>query len=301
MRQTFSTLIKDFTDNLDIRPNSRDLYRRNLNAFAKWVVCSGRNIKALKRADILAYKNDLTNQCKSENTIESRLTTLRLFYDWCETIGEHENIAAAIRVRRKERSYRKGHLSAVQVTHLLNSIDQSSIKGLRDFAIINLMLRSGFRCVEVSRLRVCDIHRNDSGCYAMIQRKGANDRNKRIGLTEKILNPVFDYLQYRGVEDESESVFMSHGYNGEKPITAKGIGVIVTKHLKSAGLYSKTITAHSLRHTAAVLMILNQVPIKEVQVMLGHRSTETTEIYLKSVEDEMRLINPAARALDNIF
>lgn len=301
MNTQFKALVEDFVNSLDIRPNSRELYKRNISLFSKWVVQTGRDIRTLKRADVLAYKSHLTDGCKSENTIDSRLTVLRLFYEWCETMGEHENIAAGIRVRRKERGFRKGHLNVPQVTHLLNSIDQTEIKGKRDYAIINLMLRSGLRCIEVSRLRICDIHRDDTEGYAIVQRKGANDRNKRIGLTDKALTPIFDYLQSRGIGEDDEHIFVTHGYNGRKPLLATGIGGIVTKHLKNAGLHSKTITTHSLRHTAAVLMILQHVPIKEVQVMLGHRNTDTTEIYLKSIEDEIRLQNPAGRALDNIF
>ena len=46
---------------------------------------------------------------------------------------------------------------------------------------------------------------------------------------------------------------------------------------------------------------MNKVPIKEVQLMLGHRRVETTEIYLKSADDDLRLDNPAVRALDDAF
>lgn len=301
MKQVFSKLSKDFVNNLDIRDNSRALYLRILSQFSKWVVITGRSIKELKRSDIIAYKSFLLREEKSENTIDSYLTVVRMFFGYCEDIGEHENIAAGIKLKRKRIGYRKAHLSVVEIAKLYSVIDTESITGKRDYALINLMLRSGIRCVEASRLRVCDVYVSDDRCFILVQRKGENGRTERLGLTNKALQPVIDYISFRGVSSNTDSVFLSHCTLGEHSLTPKGIGKIVVNYMKKAGIYSKQKTAHSLRHTAAVQAILNKVPIKEVQLMLGHRRVETTELYLKSAEEELRLDNPAGRALDAAF
>lgn len=301
MKQLFSKLSKDFTSNCDVRDNSRALYLRILAQFSKWVVVSGRNIKTLKRSDIIEYKSYLLRSEKAENTIDSYLTTVRMFFAYLEAIGEHENIAAGIKLSHKRKGYRKAHLTTVEIAMLFSEINTNTIAGKRDFAMINLMLRSGIRCIEVSRIRVCDVFVSPSHCSIKIQRKGENDRTERIGLTPKALQPVIDYIQYRGVASEKELIFVSHSRQEECPLTSKGISKIITNHMKRAGIHSKQKTAHSLRHTAAVQAIINKVPIKEVQLMLGHRRIETTEVYLKSVDDEIRLDNPAVRALDDAF
>lgn len=301
MERLFSQVKKEFVNSLDVRANSRALYSRILNQFAKWVVTTGRNIKVLKRSDILSYKSALLEFGKSENTIDSYLTVVRRFYEFCENNGEHENIAVGIKLRHKRIGYRKSHLSIDEINKLYSVIDTSTIIGKRDYALINLMLRSGIRCIEAERLRVCDVYMRDGRCYIMIQRKGDNDRTERLGLTTKALQPVIDYLHYRGVSVDDEFVFLTHCSVGEHPLSAKGISKIITNYLKQAGVYSKRKTPHSLRHTAAVQAILNKVPIKEVQLMLGHRRIETTEIYLKSIDEDLRLSNPAGRALDDIF
>ena len=59
MERLFSQVKKEFVNSLDVRANSRALYSRILNQFAKWVVTTGRNIKVLKRSDILSYKSAL--------------------------------------------------------------------------------------------------------------------------------------------------------------------------------------------------------------------------------------------------
>ena len=300
MKQLFSKLSKDFVSNQDIRENSRSLYLRVLAQFSKWVVITGRNIKELKRSDIIEYKATLLREKKSDKTIDLYLIVVGMFFAYCENIGEHENIAAGIRVKHSSKGYRKSHLSIAEIEKLYKSIDTTTVSGKRDYSIINLMLRSGIRCVEASRLHVCDVYMSDERSYIDIQRKGENNR-ERLGLTKKPIAPVIEYLKYRGVSSENESVFLSHGTNGEYPLTAKGISRIVTGYMKKAGIYSKEKTAHSLRHTAAVQAIIRKVPIKEVQLMLGHRRVETTEIYLKSADDDLRLDNPAVRALDDAF
>lgn len=301
MKQLFSKLTKDFVSNLDIRDNSRALYSRILSQFARWVVITGRNIKELKRSDIIEYKSNLLRTGKAENTIDSYLTVVRQLFDWLEAVGEHENIAAGIRLHHKRTGYRKSHLSTDEIARLFSVVDTSTLIGKRDFAIINLMLRSGIRCIELSRLRVCDVSISIDRCSILLQRKGDNQRTERLGLTGKALHPVEDYMKYRGVSDDKEPVFVTHCTTGEHGLTAKGISKIVTGYMKNAGVYSQQKTAHSLRHTAAVQAIKNKVPIKEVQLMLGHRRVETTELYLKSADDELRLDNPAVRALDDAF
>lgn len=300
MKQLFSKLSKDFVLNQDIKDNSRTLYLRVLAQFSKWVVVTGRNIKELRRSDIIEYKATLLREKKSDKTVGLYLIVVGMFFAYCESIGEHENIAAGIKVKHNDKGYRKAHLSVPEIERLYNSVDTNTVLGKRDYALINLMLRSGIRCIEASRLRVCDVYMSDDRSYIDIQRKGEN-RRERLGLTKKPVLPLIEYLEYRGVSSEKENVFLAHSSKGEHPLTSKSISQIVINYLKKAGIYSKEKTAHSLRHTAAVQAIIHKVPIKEVQLMLGHRRVETTEIYLKSADDDLRLDNPAARALDDAF
>ena len=301
MKQLYSQLVIDYSENIDVMDNSRKLYVRILNTFSVWVVRTGRDIKTLKRADIIAYKSYLIADNKSENTIDSYLTVVRCFFEYLESIGEHDNIAAGIRVKHKNTGYKKTHLSISEIAILFTAVDRSTLIGKRDFAIINLMLRSGIRCVEISRLRVCDIDVSDTQCSITLQRKGSSSRSERLGLTIKALQPIKDYILYRGVECQDEPLFLTHCSTKDIGLSAGTVGRIVTGYLKRSGIYTKQKTAHSLRHTAAVQAILNKIPIKEVQLMLGHRRVETTEIYLKSIDDEIRLDNPAVRALDDAF
>ena len=300
MNKPFNQLKQDFLDNTDIRDSSRSLYSRVLELFAKWVVWSGRDIRILKRADIIAYKASLTGK-KSERTIDNYLSVVRKFYSYLEEVGAHENIAAGIRVKIKDRAYKREHLAEDEVKNLISCIDKESIYGKRDYALINLLVRTGIRCIEAERLRVCDIKGQTGKHWLLLQRKGELTRISKVGVSDKAIQPVLDYLSYRGVEDNSEAVFATSGAWGEHGLTAQRMSVVIKNRFKKAGIESKMKSAHSLRHTAAVMAIKMKVPIKEVQVMLGHSNVKTTQLYLESFEDDLRMNNPAVHALDEAF
>lgn len=301
MKITFESMIDQYLLNADISNASREAYRRHLRVFKKWIAYTGRNPWTMVRADILAYKSHLIESGLAEKTIGLYLRVVSLLYQFAENNGYYENIATKIRIRDTIRGYRKGHLSADQAKHLLSSIDTSTLIGCRDFAIVNLMLRTALRCIEVERLRCCDIEELGSHGYALlIQRKGRVSRCEHIGVTKKTVDPLYDYLKYRRYPTDFSPLFVTaDGRNA--PLSAMTIGRIVRKRLIDCGLHSNKITAHSLRHTAAVLAILNKVPIKEVQIMLGHKNPETTELYLRSLDEELRMDNPASKALDNML
>lgn len=300
VKMPFSKLIRDFVDNTDLSDNTRGLYLRVLNLYATWVVKSGRRIADLRRADIIAYKGSMKGRL-SERTMENYLSVVRKFYSYCEEIGAYENIAAGIRVRIKDKSYKRAHLDQSEVKTVLESIDRNTLRGKRDFALINLLLRTGIRCIEASRLRVCDIRGVEGKRWLLLQRKGEMTRITRLGLSDIAINPVMEYLAFRGVQDPEESVFLTHSNWGEHVLTAARMSVIIRDRYKLSGIDCTMKSAHSLRHTAAVMAIKMKVPIKEVQVMLGHSSVKTTQLYLESFEDDLKLSNPAVHALDNAF
>jgi len=299
MKRTFNELVSEFLANIDMTDASKDTYMRALKVFSKWIVFSGRKIQYLKRADILAYKSDLISSGKKENTIQLYLNVLKSFYEYLEDLREHENIAAGIRIKKKKREFEKAHLSLNEVNTLLNSIDTDTVIGKRDYAMINLMIRTGIRCVEASRLRICDIEETEDDYILHIRRKGSLSRMVKLFAPAKAIEPIHEYLCYACPESEQEYVFKA--LRSKRQLTSVGLGQLICGRMKAAGVHSPEKTAHSLRHTAAVHALLNGASIKDVQTMLGHSDPKTTEVYLSSVNEEMRLNNRAIQCLDDAF
>ena len=254
-------------------------------------------INSLKRSDILAYKSHLIAQGKEASTIDTYLTILRLFYQFIEEYGYGENIAADIKYKRKAKGYRKEHLTQEEVNKLLNSIDRNKIIGLRDYTMVFLMLTTGLRCTEVNNLSVCDLQKEDGYNYLLVKRKGYDQKSTKFGITQHLADMITDYLTQRGVEEDNEPMFPSRFHERMKDMS---VSRHICQLMRNAGIESKKKTAHSLRHTAAVRAIEANVPIRQVQIMLGHTDVKTTELYIGSIDAEMRLRNPVVQVLEEI-
>ena len=143
-----------------------------------------------------------------------------------------------------------------------------------------------------------------SGEHTLIslQRKGKVDKSCRIGVTDKVLDAIHDYLVCRGEMTEDSPLFVTHknGY-ASQGISDFMISKMVKRYLRVIGLDDKCYTCHSLRHTAAILSLKAGASIYDVQQMLGHTSIETTRIYLRAIDAEKRVDNAAIRRLDELF
>lgn len=294
-------LVDDFLSDADIRDNSRKKYHDNMRIFVDWLMKNG-DVTNPQRSDIIRYKQWLMDSGRKAQTTDNYLTTVRQFFCYLEEKGIWEDIAAGIRSPRMSHEYRKDHLKPDQVNRLLASVDRSTICGLRDFAIINLMVRTGMRCVEVRRLNMGDIRLEDDTWMVCIQGKGRMDKDRILGITPKVVEPMIDYFETRDNQAGSEPAFLNHAYvsRGTR-ITELTISKVVKRQLRRIGIDSKKISAHSLRHTAAVTALGAGASIYDVQRMLGHRDVKTTSIYLLSIAEEQGRKGTAVRLMDDVF
>lgn len=293
-------LIDDFLTNLDVRDNSRKKYSDSLQYFIKWITING-DVRNVVRKDILNYKRYLLDAKLASMTVDNYLVPVRQFYKHLEETGIADNIAAGIHVGKKYYGYRKDYLRPHQVSQLLSSINRSTPAGMRNYAIINLMVRTGMRCIEVARLDVKDLTTVDGKWIISIQRKGHWEKDGALGLTLKVVAPIAEYITENELSNDSP-MFINHCWeaNGSR-ITTLTISKIIKAQLRAISIDSPRITAHSLRHTAAITALNSGATIYEVQQMLGHRSVETTQIYLRAIEAEKGLEGTAVRLLDSAY
>ena len=288
--------IELFVSECDIRENSRNVYRRGLLYFFKWVEKTGRNISKLTRADIITFKDSLLNT-HSNLSVASYLVALRRFYEWAEGNKLYPNIAKGIKSPKRKNAYLKEHLRENQITDLLAHFEGNP----RDYAIVNLLLRTGLRCIEVVRANVEDITFKGGQRILKIWGKGRDERDAFVVLTEKAYAPIKVYLETRGSTTLKEPLFIStSNRNLYGRLTTRSISKICKEGFRAIGIDGKEYTAHSLRHTTAV-MLLKHGTLSDVQSVLRHASPATSQIYTKSIEEELRLANPSEMKLDGIF
>lgn len=295
-------LMDEFLANHDVRENSRKLYRENLHVFIGWLTRNCDDVKNPTKGDILRYKQWLIDSGRSERTIDNYLVAVRLFFTYLASEGLYGNITAGVHSPKKYQGYRKGYLTPDQVSQLLSSINRNTIQGKRDYACINLMVRTGMRCIEVSRANVQDLIIEGEHWIIQIQGKGSYSKDRPLGLSEKVVAPIKDYLNECDNVTEASPLFRNHSYvSNNTRISSLSLSKVIKKYLRGIGIDSVRLTAHSLRHTAAITSLRNAATLTEVQHMLGHRSSDTTMIYLRAIEEELRREGTAVSRLDNAY
>ena len=276
--------ISDFLDSLDVAEKSRATYERSLRQFILWLYESGRHTLELQREDILAYKEYLAGS-KSAYTVTLYLTSVRKLYQWLESNRAYPDITRGIKGAKKPKGFRKDTLSQEQLRETLGSIERQSLEGQRDYAIFNLMARTGLRDIEVSRALVEDIRMEQGQEVLWIQGKGRDCKDEFVLLLPEALMLIKAYLQVRGRVRKEEPLFCSHSdRNRGEALSTRSISRIIKNSMRAVGLDDSRLTAHSLRHTAISLSILGGASLQQAQAMARHTDSKTTLVYFHNLE-----------------
>ncbi len=280
--------IEKFLATLDTKPITKDTYKKALRVFEIWV--KDKSCLYPTREHILEYKeylkgktivgNDGEIKTLSPLTVTAYLTALRRFFAFLEAEKLYPNIARDIKGLKRPKGFLKESLTKDEASRLLEGIKRENINALRDYAMINLMLRTGLRTIEISRVLVEDIGRESGEIVLRVWGKGRDTKDEFVILTDKAHSPILDYLQARGQTKLSEPIFSSHSnHNRAEALTTRSVRRIIEDRLKAVGLKTSKVTAHSLRHTAGTIALLNGADILSVKEMLRHSNINTTLIY----------------------
>ena len=292
-------LLNKFIYSLDVKESSRDLYKRTLRLYFSWVGKSGLSLSSVAREEILAYKDFLLSSNKSSLSVGSYITSVRRFYEWAEANKYYPNVAKGVKSPKRKQQFKKQPLLPAQAVSLL---DHCQAGNLRDFAIVNLLLRTGLRTVEVIRANVGDIAFKGAQKVLLIQGKGRDEKDNFVLLTDKTYIPLKAYLDSRVNLKEEEPLFTSTSRNnmGER-LSTRTISYIAKEGLKSIGLDEKAYTAHSLRHTTAVNILRGGGSLEMAQMTLRHSNPATTQIYTATLNEERRLQNSGEALIDSMY
>jgi len=292
-------LIEEFLSERDCRPNSISNYRQTLSTWVEWMVKHG-DLKAPTKAHLLMYREYLS-KTRGVTTVDSYMTSVKMLFAYLSFKEIHPNVSLGIKRLRKSTEHRRGYLTLDQVSQLLESMHPDTLIQKRNYAIINLMVRTGMRCVEVTTLDYSDLIMNASGYELRIQRKGRNEKDATVCITDSTALPMVDYLNDRDMMMDRSPLFARCGQVSGKRISTQTISDIVMTALHAININSKNITAHSLRHTAAMCAVRAGASVYEVQQMLGHTNPNTTMIYIRALALENRESANALRFIDKAY
>lgn len=277
------TLLKRFLEYLDASEKTVQTYTRALRQFFKFLYEN--NITQPQRTDVLAFRDNLKDKGRKPTTIKSYIVAVRLFFQWTNQEGLYPNIAEKIKGAKLDQAHKKDYLTVDQIKDVLNNIDTSTLTGARDYAIIVLMVTGGLRTIEVSRADMDDMRNVGNSPALYIQGKGREEKTEYVKLPLQVFKAIGRYREM--LEKQYDVLFVSTSNNNKgQRLTTRSISGIVKKRLKEAGYTSNRLTAHSLRHTAGTLNLMNGGTLEETQQLLRHSNINTTMIYLHHLERE---------------
>lgn len=267
---------------IDASPKTVEAYTKGIKYFGEYLSVCG--IRQPTRETVIAYRDELKKNHKP-TTVQSYLEAVKLFFQWTEQERLYPNIAAHIKGAKLDSEYKRDYLTTKQVSKLLDAIDTSTLKGLRDYAVLSLMVTTGLRTISIVRADIGDIRTAGDSVALYYQGKGHEEKADYVKIAEPVEDAIRKYLVLRGETDSSAPLFSSiSNRNSGGRMTTRSISRVAKNHLIEIDLKSDRLTAHSLRHTAATLNLLNGGTVEETKQLLGHANINTTLIYSHALE-----------------
>ena len=282
--ETFNAnMLNSFITFLDVSPKTAEIYKRAIRQFFTYLTAN--NISSPTHNDVVNYKRYLESKERKPATIALYLASTRSFFQWTEQNNIYHNITVGVKAPTLERGHKKDYFAANQVKNILTGIDRSNVEGLRNYAILALMTTGGLRTVEIARANVEDLCVVGGISVLYVQGKGRKDRTEFVKLTPQVEEAIRAYFKARGDVQTTEPLFVSvskRNHGGR--LTTRTISGVCKSSMRNAGYNSDRLTAHSLRHTAVTLALLNGQTLEEVQHFARHHDISTTQIYAHNID-----------------
>ncbi len=293
-----NSFLEYLTGILNKSPNTVKEYNYDLSHFLKFIMhhynlsdeedikkidIHNMSIDVLKKVtlnDIHSFLYYLTDTFHSKPATRARkAASIRVFFAYLTQKAKILDInpAQGLETPKMEKRLPK-YLTLEQSEKLLEVAHSTSDENMeRDFAIITLFLNCGMRLSELVGINIKDINFSDKKLTVI----GKGNKERTIYLNESCMKAVEDYLKVRphdGVKYNSrDALFLS---KRKERISNRMVQEIVKRELGKAGIDMNKYSVHKLRHTAATLMYqYGNTDIRALQVLLGHESISTTEIY----------------------
>ena len=176
-----------------------------------------------------------------------------------------------------------------ELHRLLEAPKGSDLKSLRDRAILQMLFSTGLRVSEL-----CSLSRDIDLSADEVSIRGKGDKVRVVFLSDEAKRAVKTYIDKRDDMDDSlfVKVAVETRHKGDSmPLTRRSIERIVKHYATKAGIMSKKVTPHVIRHSFATDLLSNGADLRSVQALLGHANIGTTQIYTHVTDKHLRNIH----------
>jgi len=284
--------IDRFIDSLWSQKGLADLtlsaYQQDLLQFSRWLATRSQKLFEAEQSSIQQFLAERFTNGTSARSNARLLSTLKQYYRYLVRIGERQdNPTALISAPKIHRSLPQS-LGEIDIEKLLDAPDLESNFGLRDRCMLELMYSSGLRVSELVGLQLNQINTN----LGLVRLIGKGNKERVIPVGEEALHWLAKYVkqarpELQSAKSISAALFLS---SRGSAITRQAFWQNIKKHLLKAGV--KTVfSPHSLRHAFATHLLNHGADLRTVQMLLGHSSLSTTQIYTHIAQARLQSIH----------
>ena len=267
--------------------NSTAAYLSDVGKLQHFADDLGTEITGLSQDELRAWLRHLRETGLSARSAARALAVARSFFrflagDRVLSTDPTENLEAPRSLRSLPR-----YLHGDEVDRLLKAPDQTTARGSRDCAMLEVLYATGLRVSELVSLTITQIHK-DLGVVSCMG-KGSKERIVPIG--PAAVEAVAAYLRHHRSQllgrRSSNDLFVTR--RGSR-MTRQGFWKIIRAYGRRAGI-RKPLTPHMLRHSFATHLLANGADLRSVQLMLGHSDISTTQVYTHVTRERLKRIH----------
>ena len=270
-------------------PHTRRAYARAAGDFLAW--CAGAGVSSITAVQPLHVASwiELQTQTLSAPTVKQRLAAIRRLFDWLVTaqIVPHNPAAS---VRGPSHTAKKGKtpvLEAAEARLLLDSIDVTTPAGLRDRALIALMVFSFARVGAALAMRVDDVYVQNKRLWVHLREKGGKRHEMPCHHTLEAY--LHAYLDGTGIAGDPKgplfrTIGRGTGQLSATPLPQANAYAMVRRRAVAVGIGTK-IGNHTFRATGITAYLKNGGTLENAAAMANHASTRTTQLYDRRHDD----------------
>ena len=273
--------VEFFTANIR-NPHTRKAYARAADEFAAWCAQQGiRELREVQPVHVAAWVETLQLRLAAPS-VKQRLAAIRMLFDWL-VVGQVMPSNPASVVRGPKHSVKKGKtpvLAAEEARALLDAIDASTIIGLRDRALIGLMVYTFARVGAAISMRVEDVYVQARRTWVRLHEKGG--KQHEMPCHHNLEAWLHAYIEGAQLTDGKGCLFRTvagrTGKLSERPMAQADAFRMVGRRADAAGIRTR-IGCHSFRATGITEYLRNGGKLEIAQQMANHESARTTGLY----------------------
>ena len=247
-------------------------------SFLQFVNGEGLNsFDAVHKEHLRAFIGSLLDHGFNQKSVARKIAALRSFFKFLRKHKIIDSNPALILITPKVKKNLPTYLDERSIDELLKLPDQTTLKGKRDSAIMELFYGTGIRLSELINLNITDL-KFDTG---LLKVKGKGRKERIVPIGSVAAKSILEYLKTRRDVNKTKNItcerplFVSE--KGER-LYPQAVGRIVKKYINAISEIEKK-SPHVLRHTFATHLLNRGADIRAVKELLGHESLSTTQVY----------------------